>query len=411
MPLCAYRAGAYISDMDTDCDILISGAGIAGLTAAAAFGSAGYRVICVDPAPPVTDAHTEGADMRTTAILQPGRDTLERAGLWSRLAPHAAALEVMRIIDASDPDRANHVTKDFKASDISDAPFGWNLPNWLLRREILAHIEALDTVTFRPGIATTGYLSRTRHAAIRLSDGSRIQAKLVIGADGRNSALRRAARIPVQRHRYGQKALAFSVQHSQPHQNISTEIHQSGGPLTLVPLPDRNGQPASAVVWMDDGPRQLARSQIQVPAFETALTERSCEVLGPLTLATNRTVWPIISQHAARLVAPRLALVAEAAHVLPPIGAQGLNMSLKDISTLTDLVDGAQDPGDADLLARYERARLPDIRLRIAGIDLLNRASQVSSPFLQRARAHGLNALYSVGPLRKNIMQLGLGIR
>ncbi|MFM7444484.1 MAG: FAD-dependent monooxygenase, partial [Tabrizicola sp.] len=119
-------------------DILISGGGVAGLTAACALGTAGFRVVCVDPTPPVTDAADDAADLRTTAFLQPSIPVLQAAGLWSRLEPHAAALQVMRIIDAGGETPEAHLTKDFNAADISDAPFGWNLPNWLLRREMVA---------------------------------------------------------------------------------------------------------------------------------------------------------------------------------------------------------------------------------------------------------------------------------
>ncbi|MFT5744142.1 MAG: 2-octaprenyl-6-methoxyphenol hydroxylase, partial [Paracoccaceae bacterium] len=129
-----------------DTDILISGGGVAGLTAAAAFGAAGFRVICVDPAPPVTDEAAAGADLRTTAFLQPARELLDRAGLWERLAPFAAPLQVMRIVDAGGEVSEPRITRDFNAADISDVPFGWNLSNWLLRREMVARLGELDTV-------------------------------------------------------------------------------------------------------------------------------------------------------------------------------------------------------------------------------------------------------------------------
>ena len=128
--------------------------------------------------------------------------------------------------------------------------------------------------------------------------------------------MREAAGIGVHTKRYGQKALAFAVTHPEPHDNVSTEVHQTGGPFTLVPLPDHQGQPCSAVVWMDDGQKSLARCGAEIPAFEQEMTARSCGVLGPLTLASPRSIWPIISQRAERLSGERIALVAEAAHVL-----------------------------------------------------------------------------------------------
>ena len=393
-----------------DYDIVISGGGIAGLTAAAAFGAQGFHVLCVDPAPPVTERDADGSDLRTTAFLQPAQAFLARAGLWDRLADHAMPLQVMRIVDAGGERPEPRVIKDFEASDISDQPFGWNLPNWLLRREMAAHLTALPGVDFRPGTATTTLFTRTGEARVGLSDGSRVRTRLVIAADGRNSPMRQAAGIGVRTTRFGQKALAFAVTHPIPHANVSTEIHRTGGPFTLVPLPDWQGRPSSAIVWMEEGPRADALFALDNPAFEAAMTERSCSLFGPLKLASRRTLWPIIAQEADVLYGERLALVAEAAHVVPPIGAQGLNMSLKDMAALLDLATARPEGlGDAQMLAAYHRARIADIRARVAGITLLNRTSMVSAPPLRDLRAKGLDLLYSARPVRRTLMQLGLG--
>lgn len=397
---------------DQTCDVLISGGGIAGLTAAAAFGAAGFDVICVDPAAPVTDQEDAKADMRTTAMLQPARDVLQAAGLWARLEPHASPLQIMRIVDAGGPDPEARLTKEFNASDISELPFGWNLPNWLLRREMVARLDELANVDFRPGTGTTTLFAREREARVGLTDGSRVRTRLVVAADGRNSPMRQAAGIEVSTKRYGQKALAFAVTHPIPHENVSTEIHRTGGPFTLVPLPDRDGLPCSAIVWMDDGPLSQARSSLETTEFEAEMSARSCYLFGPLTLASHRSIWPIISQKAERLSGERLALIAEAAHVVPPIGAQGLNMSLTDTAKLLELTqERPEGLGDRQMLDAYHKARYNDVSLRVQGIDLLNRASQVSTPALRDARALGLNALYSLGPVRRTLMQMGLGVR
>ena len=393
-------------------DIFISGGGVAGLVAATAFGAAGFSVICADPAPPITDAATSGSDLRSTAFLQPSRDFLDRIGLWERLAPYATPLQVMRIVDAGGPEAEARVAHDFNAADISDLPFGWNLPNWLLRREMVAHLATLPNVDFRPGIATAQLLARDAEARITLSDGSRIAARLVIGADGRDSAVRQAAGITARKLRYGQKALAFAVTHDLPHGNISTEIHRSGGPFTLVPLPDREGRPCSAIVWMERGPEVTRLAALPEADFEAEMTTRSAHLFGPLKLASRRTVWPIISQIADRMVAERVALVAEAAHVVPPIGAQGLNMSLADLRVLLDLAEGNRDdPGAPDLLARYERARHVEIVARVAGVDALNRASMAEVQGLRDLRLKALNAIYSVAPVRRVMMRAGLGAK
>ena len=393
-------------------DIVISGGGVAGLTAAAAFGSAGFSVICVDPEPPVTSATATGADLRTTAFLQPSVEVLQAAGLWDKLAPHAAPLQIMRIIDAGGEANEPRRIKDFDASDVSDQPFGYNLPNWLLRREMVARLAELPSVDFRPGVATKSILTRETEARVTLTDGTAISASLLIGADGRNSFVRQVLGIAVKTWRYGQKALTFAVTHPIPHDNVSTEIHRSGGPFTLVPLPDRDGLPASAVVWMAEGPEILRLSALDPIDFETAINARSCHILGPLTLASPRMVWPIISQIADSLIGERTALMAEAAHVMPPIGAQGLNMSLTDISTLLDLARATPNSlGDAEMLIAYEKARHRDIQTRVIGIDALNRASMLGAPALRDLRGAALNALYAVTPLRKALMRTGLGVR
>ena len=393
-------------------DVLVSGGGVAGLTAAAAFGSAGFSVICTDPTPPVTDREADGADHRSTAFLHPSIPVLQAAGLWDRLSPFAAPLQVMRIVDAGGPVAEPRVIKDFDAAEISDQPFGWNLPNWLLRREMVARLAELPNVTFLPGTATARILTRDAEALATLSNGQRIRARLIVAADGRASTVREQAGIGVKTTRYGQKALAFATTHPVPHNNVSTEIHRSGGPFTLVPLPDLDGQPSSAIVWMETGAEVARLAALPVAEFEAAMNERSCGILGPLTLRSARTVWPIITQVADRMVATRIALMAEAAHVMPPIGAQGLNMSLADLAALIDLA--VADPaglGGTAMLQAFENKRHLEVKARLAGIDLLNRTSMLGEPFLRDLRAGALNALYSLGPVRKTLMKAGLGVR
>lgn len=393
-----------------DYDIIISGGGIAGLTATAAFASAGFHTLCVDPTPPVIAREAKGADLRTTAFLQPAQAFLDEIGLWSRLSDQATPLQVMRIVDAGGPVAEPRVTKDFESGDISDKPFGWNLPNWLLRREIAACLADLDTAEFRAGTATRSLFTRDGEARVALSDGTRARCRLLIAADGRASPMRQAAGIGVRTTRFGQKALAFAVTHPIPHCNVSTEIHRTGGPFTLVPLPDLDGRPCSAVVWMEDGPKAQRLYALDAADFEREMSDRACHLLGPLKLASRRTLWPIIAQEAERLTAQRLALVAEAAHVVPPIGAQGLNMSLKDIAALRGLATARPEGlGDAEMLDTYHRSRIADIRARVAGITALNRISQISTEPLRDIRAKGLDALYSVKPVRTALMQLGLG--
>lgn len=390
-------------------DILIAGGGIAGLTATAVLSKAGFDVICVEPKPPAIRADDPAADLRSTAFWEPSVDLLAEAGIWPNLANHATPLSVMRIVDAGGAEAEIREVVDFTSAELGREVFGYNLPNWLIRRELLAHLNAQPNVRLLTGHRVSRILARTKEMRATLSDGSGITCALAIAADGRDSALREAAGISCRRWGYGQKALVFAVSHERPHDNTSIEIHRTGGPFTLVPLPIQDGHHRSAVVWMETGPKAAALHALPDAPFTEAMNTRACDVLGQLKLASPRAIWPIVSQLAARLDAPRLALMAEAAHVVPPIGAQGLNMSLSDLRTLRDLIAGTGDPGDAAALARYHRARWPDMAAHVAGIDALNRAALTQTPALRDLRGVALKGIAGLGPLKQGLMRTGMG--
>lgn len=394
-------------------DILVAGGGVAGLSATSAFAAAGFETLCVDPVPPITDMNADGADLRSTAFLLPSVELLKRSGLWQRLDQYAAPLRIMRIIDSGGADHGIREQANFDAHDIDREAFGYNLPNWLLRREMVAHIEDLSLARLDAPVKVERITPRTDAALVQLSDGRQVVAKMVIAADGRNSVIRDQLGIDVKKWHYGQKALVFNVECERPHENVSTEIHRSGGPFTLVPLPDHNGKHFCAVVWMETGPNADDLQKMDEAVFNAALNQRACGVLGALKLASKRLLWPIIAQRAARLNGPRTALLAEAAHVIPPIGAQGLNMSLTDLSALIDLTvaarDAGKDFGSPEVLNQYHRTRWPDMAARIKGVDVLNRSAMAQSQGLRDLRRMGLKTLYGMKPLRKTVMKAGLG--
>lgn len=378
-----------------DVDVVIAGGGIAGLAAAAGFGALGLRVLAVDPVPAPAE------DLRTTAILRPGRALLERVGGWPDA--EATALRVMRLVDAP-----GGVTRDFDSADLGDGPFGWNLPNAALQRALAARIAGMEGVELRRGAGFAGRRAGTEAVEVALDDGSRIAARLLVGADGRDSAVRRACGIGVTTHRSGQQALVFTVAHDRPHQGVSTEVHERGGPFTLVPLADdADGRPRSAVVWMTDGREALRLRDLGDAAFAEAVNARSAGVMGRLEPVGRRQAWPIVTQVARAMTARRTALMAEAAHVLPPIGAQGFNTSLADLAALLDLAGSRPgEVGSDGWLDAYARARMGDVRLRALGIGVLNRASQGG---LGPLRAWGLGLLHDLAPVRRGLMRLGLG--
>ena len=395
-------------------DIFISGAGPAGLLASISFASLGYSVFCVDPHKPVTQANDEGADLRTTAFLQPAKNFLDSLDLWEKLKSYAVPMEIMRIIDAAGKNWPLNetTTKDFLSSDISDLPFGWNIPNWLLRRAFIEKASKYSNLELKFGLTTSSFIRRDDAAFVYLDDGSQIKAQLVIGADGRNSLIREKSQIKISRKEFSQKALTFIVTHEKPHQNASIEIHRSGGPFTFVPLADFERKACSSVVWMESNKNIERLLELNSKEFEKQVNNRSFSHLGKLKVISHVTAWPIISQIAKQLTAKRTALIAEAAHVLPPIGAQGLNMSLADIKSLYDLVkDTSRLSNINEILDKYDKSRRLDVKTRVLGINALNEVSKSSLPIAQKSRALGINFLHSSPQIRQGLMKLGLGLK
>ncbi|SLN35075.1 2-octaprenylphenol hydroxylase [Aquimixticola soesokkakensis] len=389
-------------------DVLVVGGGLAGMIAAASFARSGFSTLMIDPQRPVTDGTQTGADFRSTAFLRPARALFERIGVWEALAPFATPLEGLRIVDT----RAGALRgeRQFEGRETADAPFGWNFLNWVMRRELSRVLPQIAGLSLRYGVGFRTIVTRSSQAVVTLDDGSRVVAKLVIAADGRESALRKAVGIDVKTTHYGQKSLAFTATHDRPHHNISTEIYREGGPFTMVPLADIDGSPASAIVWMNSGAVAQDLQNMAPVAFNARMSERAAHLYGDMRLASPRGLFPIITRTARDLAAERVALIAEAAHVLPPIGAQGLNTSLADVTLLLDLARAQpQNLGDSAMLADYARTRARDIGPRAQAIDVFNRVVRSEGALLQWVRLNGLKAVHDIPPLRRAIMQAGLG--
>ena len=251
---------------------------------------------------------------------------------------------------------------------------------------------------------------RDSGALVYLENGSTINANMVIGADGRSSLVREKSGIKVIKKNFDQSALSFVVTHDHQHKNITTEIHLKGGPFTLIPLPNYNDKPSSAIVWMEKNKETDLLLGLQKNEFEKKIRLRSCDILGKLKLQTSINRWPILSQLAVRLSTQRVVLIAEAAHVVPPIGAQGLNMSLLDIKTILELAKKSPNSvGDENMVREYHNIRINDLRKRVSGISILNQISISENQIAQDIRVLGLKALHEIKPIRKSLMKLGLG--
>lgn len=386
-----YLYSAMAKKEKQSCDVLISGGGIPGLTLSALLTALGLSVIVIDPNPPLpTDTKPDG---RTSALMAGSVNILKSAGLWNRAANHGAPLEILRIIESKD------ARADFHASEINQPYFGINMPNNILRTLLSDDVTQGELIAIE-----TDDVGLTA----KLKDGSTIRTRLLVGADGRNSRTRVLCDIETWERDYGQRAITCIIDHTKSHQNISTEFHRPGGPFTIVPLPGNQ----SSIVWVEYDDDAEAFLKLRKQDFEQALQDRTEGLIGKITLASNPTSWPLKAMRAKFLTAPRTALIAEAAHVLHPLGAQGLNLSLRDVAVLAEeIADAARsgiDIGNTNVLKSYEFRRKADVVTRLLGTDSLNRMVSNDISLLKTLRGVGLKTIDGIKPLRRFAMNEGI---
>jgi 2-octaprenyl-6-methoxyphenol hydroxylase len=379
--------------------VAVIGGGPAGLTAAIALGAAGIDTVLV------AKRHSQ-EDHRTTALLLGSVTALDTLGVWKRCLDRAAPLRAMRIVD--DTGRLLRAPEiKFEASEIGLDAFGYNLENRHLLAALDARTGELPAITRVEDEARSLDISEGG-VTIALTGGGDISARLVIGADGRRSRCRIAAGIESDGQAYPQTALTFNLGHARPHQNISTEFHTRAGPFTLVPLPGQR----SSLVYVTDPATARRLAEMDDDALAGELETRAHSILGKFTIEPGRGVFSLARQTARCFGARRVALVGEAAHVLPPIGAQGLNLGLRDVAMIAEIVVEARhhgtDIGNTAVLARYNDSRRPDVVSRMLAVDLLNRTLLSDFLPLQGARHLSFSLLDRIAPLRQAIMREGV---
>lgn len=382
----------------TPFDVAVVGAGPAGLAAGLACAESGLRTIVVGP---LADAR----DGRTAALLDGSINFLKRLGVWEKVASISAPLKGIRLIDATGAlVRAPEVV--FDASEIGLSAFGYNIPNAALTSALEATLHPRLTRLIDPK-ATVSDLAGA-HAVLSTSTGATIKARLLVAADGRESPTRNAAGIRTSSWAYPQAAVVTTFAHSRPHGGVSTELHRPMGPLTVVPGPGNT----SNLVWVEAPEEAQRLVGLDDESFSRELTAHVGALLGALSDIRPRRAFPLSGRTAAVLGGSRVALVGEAAHVIPPIGAQGLNLGFRDAATIAEIAADAlragEDTGGEDVFSKYDRARRRDMTSRVFAVDLLNRMLLSSIPGVHLARGFGLFALATSRRLRVRVMREGI---
>ena len=377
-------------------EVAVIGGGPAGLVTAIALKAAGLDVVLIAPA--------AGNDQRTTALLASSVTALTTLGCWQACRPHAASLVTLRIVDDTRRLlRAPEVV--FSAAEIGLDAFGANIENRHLIAALTARAAELKLARVEaPALAVA---SDPSGVIVNFAGGA-ICVPLAIGADGQRSLCRAAVGIGTRRHAYPQTALTLNLGHARPHHDTATEFHTESGPFTLVPLP---GQRSSLVCVLDPA-RAAAFAAMADAELSAEVERRSHSMLGKMTAEPGRGLFPLAIETANSFARSRIALVGEAAHVMPPIGAQGLNLGLRDAATLAELVADARrqnlDIGSPQVLARYDASRRADVTGRRIAIDLLNRSLLTDFLPLHGIRGLSFYLVDRIGPLRRALMREGV---
>jgi len=377
-------------------EVAVIGGGPAGLVSAIALAAAGVDTLLI--APPAEDDH------RTTALLAGSVTALATLGVWDACLPHAAPLVSIRLIDDTRRLlRAPEVT--FAAAEIGLDTFGHNIEN----RHLIAALQGRAAQLNISRVAAPALAVASDHAGatVTLDDGL-ARVRLVVGADGQHSLCRAAAGIGTNRYAYPQNALTLNLRHGRPHQAAATEFHTEHGPFTLVPLPDRR----SSLVCVLDPETAQDLNAMTGPALAEEIERRAHSLLGRMSVEPGRGLFPLTAESADSAARARIALVGEAAHVLPPIGAQGLNLGLRDGATIAEIVADVRrrnlDVGAPEVLARYNAQRRADVMSRTVAVDMLNRSLLTGFIPAQAMRGLSLYLVDRIDPLRRALMREGV---
>lgn len=384
-------------------DVLIIGGGLVGITLGIALARHGLDVVAVDTAR-IEATLAPSFDGRASAIASASARMLQAIGVWPGLADAAQPIWEIRVTDGDSP-----LFLHFDGTGTPDEPLGYMFENRRLRFALYKTAATLPNLRLIAPQQVTSVVKDAGGATVTLGDGSVWRVPLVVAADGRRSMWRAQEGIRTAHWSYRQSAVITTVAHALPHGDIAHERFLPAGPFAILPLgDDAEGRHRSSIVWtvaLDDGP---AIMQLNDTAFRTEIADRFGDFLGDISLIAPRWSYPLTFHHAERYITPRFALIGDAAHGMHPIAGQGLNVGLRDVAAMAEvLVEASRlglDLGSEVVLERYQRWRRTDTAVILAVTDGLNRLFSNRLPGLAPARRLGLAAVHRLPPLKRFFM-------
>jgi 2-octaprenyl-6-methoxyphenol hydroxylase len=385
-------------------DVIIVGGGHVGLAMAVALvrSAPGVNVALVDRRP-----LSVPRDNRASAIAAGVRRIFEALGIWETMAPHAQPMLAMRITDSGRGDLARPLFLQFDGEVAPGEPFAHMVPNSASGQALL---DAASGVSIVAPAEIVDWQADGAKAVLTLADGRALQASLIVAADGGQSPLRKRAGIATLGHDYGQTGLVATISHELPHDGVAYEHFRPSGPFASLPLPGNR----SSLVWTEaqsEAPRFLAMSRDQL-AMEIESVMGS--TLGKVTLEDDLAGFPLKLQLARNFIGPRLALIGDAAHVVHPIAGQGLNLGLKDVAALAEVIIDAlrlgMDPGTEPVLERYQSWRRLDTASMAVVTDGMNRLFSNDVAPIRALRDFGLGLVDRTGPVKSALIRAASGV-
>ena len=395
--------------MKMDADILITGGGLGGTALALSLARAGHEVILIDSLPQDTrlDAQFDG---RSYALSVGSQRLLDAIGLWEQLAEHAQPILDIKVTDGRAGEGPSPFFLHFDHAEIEEGPMGFMVEDRHLRRALLNAVEKTDGLTHHAGRTVTAQTCAPSHVDISCDDGTSLSARLLVGADGRQSGTAERAGIGRTVSDYGQTALVCAIAHEKPHGGVAHQFFMPPGPLAILPLTENR----SSIVWSETTQDAARINALPEAEYIDHLRPRFGSFLGEINLAGARFSYPLNLTLAKSMIGPRLALVGDAAHGVHPIAGQGLNAGLKDVAALAEVLTDAarrgEDIGSVTVLEAYQQWRRFDVATLAMATDGFNRLFSNNNPLLRFARDIGMGAVQAMPGLRRSFIREAAGL-